>query len=132
MTQFFLPGPPPTTTAQTREARVIRGKPHFYKPDRLLSAERYYLDALGPHRPSEPYRVGLRLVVKWCFPLARGHRAGQYKLTRPDTDNLQKLLKDCMTQCGFWTDDSLVCSEIVEKFWSDVPGVFIRIEEVDP
>ena len=32
----------------------------------------------------------------------------QREVTKPDTDNLQKLLKDCMTKCGFWKDDAQV------------------------
>jgi len=28
-------------------------------------------------------------------------------------------------------DDSLVCSEIVEKFWADTPGIYVRIEVMD-
>ena len=35
-----------------------------------------------------------------------------------------------MTKCGFWRDDALVASEITEKFWADVPGIWIRIEEL--
>ncbi len=72
---------------------------------------------------------GCRLVTKWCFPNGR-HKDGEYRITKPDTDNLQKLLKDCMTMCGFWKDDALVASEIVEKFWAEVPGIYIRIEEL--
>ena len=68
-------------------------------------------------------------MVKWCFPRGR-HGNGEYRTTRPDTDNLQKLLKDCMTAAGFWKDDALVASEIVEKFWADVPGIYVRIEEL--
>ena len=71
----------------------------------------------------------VRLMVKWCFPKGR-HRNGQYRATRPDTDNLQKLLKDCMTATKFWKDDAQVASEIVEKFWAEVPGIYIRAEEI--
>ena len=35
-----------------------------------------------------------------------------------------------MTATGFWTDDALVASEIVEKFWAERPGIFIRVEEL--
>ena len=60
------------------------------------------------------------------FP--RGKRKdGEYRVTKPDTDNLQKLLKDCMTTVGFWKDDAVVCREIVEKFWAEVPGIYIRV-----
>lgn len=68
-------------------------------------------------------------MVKWLFPKGR-HRDGEYRTTKPDTDNLQKLLKDCMTVAGFWKDDALVCSEIVEKFWAGTSGIWIRVEEV--
>lgn len=54
----------------------------------------------------------------------------EYRITKPDTDNLQKMLKDCMTLVGFWKDDALVASEITEKFWAEKPGIYIRIEEL--
>ena len=69
-------------------------------------------------------------MTKWCFLDDGKHGNGTYRITKPDTDNLQKLLKDCMTRVGFWEDDALVASEIVEKFWSQVPGIYIRIEEL--
>ncbi len=49
-----------------------------------------------------------------------------------DTDNLQKMLKDCMTEVGFWNDDAQVVVEHVEKLWSDEPtGIAIEIEVLD-
>ena len=33
-----------------------------------------------------------------------------------------------MTAAGFWVDDALVASEVVEKFWADPPGIYIHIE----
>ena len=44
--------------------------------------------------------------------------------------NLQKLLKDCMTLVGFWTDDALVASDLCEKFWAEVSGIYIKVEEL--
>lgn len=70
------------------------------------------------------------MIAKWCFPITGKHQDGDYRITKPDTDNLVKLLKDCMTDLGYWTDDCLVASEIIEKFWSKVPGIYIRIEEL--
>ena len=80
--------------------------------------------------PDKPYTGGVRLVVKWLFPRGK-HPDGSYRTTKPDTDNLQKLLRDCMTAEHFWTDDALVCSEIAEKFWADTPGIWIHIEPVE-
>ena len=65
-------------------------------------------------------------MVKWCFPRGR-HPDGAYKTTRPDADNLQKLLKDCMTRLGYWRDDAQVASEIVEKFWAEIPGIYVAV-----
>lgn len=82
---------------------------------------------LAGHVPEEKYTGAVRLITKWCFPKGK-HPDGAYKTTKPDTDNMIKLLKDCMTKLGYWTDDALVASEITEKFWADVPGIYIRIE----
>ncbi|MCK3937262.1 RusA family crossover junction endodeoxyribonuclease, partial [Streptococcus suis] len=73
----------------------------------------------------------IRLTVKWLFPRTKKSQHGQYKTTKPDTDNLQKLLKDCMTAVGFWEDDAQVASEVVEKFWSDQVGIYIKVEVLD-
>lgn len=61
----------------------------------------------------------------------RGIRENERRTTRPDTDNLNKMLKDCMTALGFWRDDAQVAQEIIEKFWADVPGIYIRITQLE-
>lgn len=130
MTEFFLPMIPPTTTHQEKQIRMVKGRPVVYEPANLRAARAKLRDHLAAHRPEVPMTGGVRLLVKWCFPRGR-HRDGEYRITKPDTDNLQKLLKDCMTAVGFWRDDALVASEIVEKFWAEVPGIFIRIETLE-
>lgn len=89
----------------------------LYEPPELKAARQKLVAYLGQHVPDEPYHCGVRLITKWCFPRGK-HLDGTYRLSKPDTDNLQKLLKDCMTKVGFWDDDALVASEIVEKFWA--------------
>ena len=127
--EFFMPMNPPTCTHQEKQGRVVKGKPIFYEPTELKADRRKLTDYLSRHIPQEPCRDGVRLMVKWCFPRGQ-HKDGSYRITKPDTDNLQKLLKDCMTKCGFWTDDALVASEIVEKFWAEVPGIYVRVENL--
>ena len=128
--EFFLPMRPPTVTHQEKAVKVAGGKPRFYEPRELKEARGKLAAHLARHKPQEPMRGALRLVVKWLFPVTGKHFNGQYKATRPDTDNLQKLLKDVMTEGGFWSDDAQVASEIAEKFWSETPGIYIRIEEL--
>lgn len=126
--QFFLPMIPPTVTAQEHKVTVRNGIPRFYDPPELKEARAKLTAYLAKHKPEKPYTKGVHLEVKWLFPLKFRHRDGEYRITRPDTDNLQKLLKDCMTAVGFWKDDALVASELCEKFWAQIPGIFVRIE----
>lgn len=127
MIQFFMPMVPPTVTHQEKQVAVVNGKPRFYEPEELKTARAKLRDYLAMHRPEAPMEGGVRLVVKWCFPRGN-HPDGSYRITKPDTDNLQKLLKDVMTSLGFWKDDAQVASEITEKFWTEIPGIFIRVE----
>jgi len=59
------------------------------------------------------------------------HKDGEYRITKPDTDNLQKMLKDVMTRLGFWQDDALVASDFCEKFWAELPGIYIKIQPLN-
>lgn len=126
VTEFFMPMIPPTCTHQEKQVAVVNGKPVFYEPPELKEARSKLKAHLTKHVPEQRYDCGIRLVTKWCFPRGR-HHDGEYRTTRPDTDNLQKLLKDCMTDVGFWKDDALVASEITEKFWAEVPGIYIQV-----
>lgn len=133
MMQFFMAMVPPTATHQEKQVRVVKGKPVFYEPAELKAARSKLMGYLAEHKPVKPMKGAVQLLCKWCFPLDKGgrHRNGQYKTSKPDTDNLQKLLKDCMTDLGFWKDDAQVVSEIAEKFWSAVPGIFVSVSEID-
>lgn len=129
ITEFFMAMIPPECTHQEKQVAIIKGKPVFYDPPEVKNARMKLIGHLAKHRPKETYQAGCRLLVKWCFPKGK-HQDGEYRITKPDTDNLQKLLKDCMTAAGFWKDDCLVASEIIEKFWAEIPGIYIRIEEL--
>lgn len=131
MTEFFMPFKKvPTTTHQQKQVRVVNNKPVFYEPEDLKRARALLTAHLGQHVPDKKYTGPVRLFVKWCFPITGKRSNGQWKTTRPDIDNSQKLLFDVMTDLGFWKDDSLVVSLIAEKFWADMPGIYIKIEEV--
>lgn len=128
-TEFFMAMVPPTVTHQEKKIHVVNGKPVTYEPAELKAARQKLEAHLAQHAPANPYTGPVRLVTKWCFPCG-AHAQGTYKTTKPDTDNLQKLLKDVMTKFGYWTDDALVVSEVTEKFWAEPTGIYIRIEEL--
>lgn len=129
-TEFFMPMEPPTCTHQEKRVHVGKDKkPVFYEPQELRNARAKLEAHLARHKPDERYGGAVELVATWCFPRGK-HKDGEYRTSRPDTDNLQKLLKDCMTRVGFWKDDAQVCREITEKFWAEIPGIYIRVTKL--
>ncbi len=131
MIEFFIPMKKiPTVTHQQKKVRVIRGKPQFYEPDELKETRAMFMELLTPYAPDEPLDGPLRLTTKWLFPKIKGTTNGQYKHTKPDTENLLKLPKDCMQELGFFVNDSRVASEMTEKFWSDTVGIYVRLENL--
>lgn len=127
---FFINMDPPTKTQQEhRIGKRKDGSMYVYEDRDLKEARHKLYKAVLPHVPEEKFVNPVRLVVKWLFPKG-SHRDGEYKPTKPDTDNLNKMLKDEMTRAGFWKDDALVVSEIIEKFWAEIPGIYVEIEKI--
>jgi Holliday junction resolvase RusA-like endonuclease len=120
----------PTATKQQRKWYTGRdGRPHSHPSAAWSKAEDELRARLEPHAPSEGIEGAVALDVTWCFP-ANGHADGEPFVKPPDTDNLQKGLKDIMTELGWWADDAQVFSEHVTKIHSRVPGIRIDVEEV--
>ena len=129
--KFFLKFVPPTVTAQEHKVRVVCGRPMFYDPPKVQEARRLLRFHLRPFKPNVPLKGPLELKAIWLFPKGKSHKHGQWRVTRPDTDNLQKLLKDCMTLERFWEDDAQVVREIAEKRWSEEPcGIELEIRSL--
>ena len=139
--EFFMPMEKvPTITFQAHRPTVGKdGKMTFYEPPRLKAARAKITDALAQHRPpgGKLLTGPLHLHVMWCFKTDR-HPDGAWRITTPDTDNLNKMLKDCMTRVGFWLDDAQVCSELIEKRWvqgieagGTASGIWISIKQLE-
>lgn len=131
MAEFFMPMVPPTTTGQMHKIAVIKGKPVVYDTPEIKAAKAKLRAHLIPHVPAAKYQGAVRLVAKWCWPCGEDHYDGEYKTTKPDTDNVEKMLKDVMEKLGFYGNDAQVASETCEKFWARVPGIWIHIEEIE-
>ena len=135
--RFKLKMIPPTATAQQKGERVVGGYIRHYKKKNVAQAEAILRDALLPYVPAEPItEKPIRLNVLWMFPYPKSARKHQpeydrQKITRPDTDNLNKLLKDVMTDMGFWKDDALISLEQIWKVYSDEPGICISVNTME-
>ena len=125
--QFFMPMIPPTITAQQHKVAFLNGKPVFYDPPELKAAKAKLEAHLAQHRPKKPLEGPLTLSVIWIFPTGGKHKDGEPKITKPDTDNLQKALKDILQKLGFFKDDMQIYFENCMKLYGDTPGIDIAI-----
>ena len=126
--EIFLPMQKiPTITHQQKDIKIIKGKPVVYEPQELKDARALYTGKLYPVRPETPIQGPVSMIVKFCFDPGWRHKQGEWKISKPDTDNMIKLLKDCMTAAKFWLDDAQVAQEVVEKVWWEPSGIYIRI-----
>ena len=66
-----------------------------------------------------PFTKPVVLFVDLCY-----HHATKLgpKTTRPDGDNLLKIVKDAATKAGWWKDDALVFLEYIRR-------IYVRCEE---
>lgn len=128
MLEFFLTmESPPTTTAQ-QGSRTTKAGHHYVDPAVRAIKDRYR-QALLPHKPDTPItNTPIRLTVKFLYPPTIKHTHGTPKTTKPDCSNIIKSLEDAMQDCGYFTNDSAVASLIVEKYYSEVTGIYIKIE----
>ena len=94
------------------------GKASIHKTRELENLEAFYISHLKSQAPETPWECPIRLTTAWYFLKPKGKK-GKFKLTKPDTDNLIKTLKDCMKRAGYFVDDALVVVETTMKFWVD-------------
>lgn len=128
--EFFVPMDKlPTVTAQQKGVTIIKGKPHFYKKKEVQEVEEFFEFILKTKKPQEAMTGAVALTIGYHFPAKKPHKDGQPKVTRPDTDNLIKLVKDVLTRVGFWIDDSQVFCETYYKVYLDTPGLWFSIKE---
>ncbi len=125
---FIAMKKPPTITHQEKKATVVNGRPKFYEPPELKQARATLMAYLARYKPDEPLSGPVALTTNWIYPESKSHPAGTWKITKPDTDNMVKLLKDCMTAVGFWKDDAQVAWEIIVKMYGKQTETGIMIQ----
>jgi len=136
----FVPGDPKPQPRQRHFARKCGNKwlARSYDPGTAEGWKSQIALAIQKHLPAQPFdgplRVDLTFFMRRPLSLKRkkdpdgviwcaNHRHG-------DRDNLDKAILDCLTQCGFWVDDALVCDGVIRKYFAPkrgVPGVQIRV-----
>ena len=129
--RFFVPCEPPKTTAQEQKIAFNRktGRAIVYKPAKVRNAREQLRWMVRPYRPKEPFDCPISIKVTWVFPHNKTDKAGQayWHDTKPDCGNLDKALLDVLEDEGFYTNDSRIVKEVIQKLRSDYPGIFIEI-----
>lgn len=132
---FFIPlrKIPSVTAQEQRTGTKKEGTTYRYDPQELKAVKALFRDHLAQHAPPEPFTGPVYLAITWAYPAGTQHTEGEWKTSKPDTDNLLKAFKDAMTKAGFWQDDAQVCREHNEKVYSEVvSGVAVTVEQLPP
>lgn len=138
MIRFHIPITPPKTTSQTKRLVMVGGKPRFFAKKAHQGAENDLTLLCAGHAPPAPLTGPLRLAVAFVFPWRKSETKKRRALgpvpndTRPDCDNLVKLVADVLTKLRFYDDDGQVASLHVSKSWGDDVGILVEIEKLLP
>lgn len=130
---FHLPIVPPKATSQTKRLVMVGGKPRFFAKKEHQSAENDLTLLCAPHAPGEPLQGPIRLQVDFVFPWRKTEPRRRLALgrvpndTRPDCDNLVKLVGDVLTKLRFYRDDGQIADLHVTKAWGARVGIYVSI-----
>lgn len=118
-------------------ARAGRGGGFTFTPAKqrnyMAVLKDYASQALGD-RPVIENAVFLRVTAVYAVPKSwskkrREHPGHQWKTSRPDADNISKIVKDALNTV-VWRDDAQVVKLTVEKFYGERPRVDVVIREI--
>lgn len=120
----------PAGTAQMKRANFRNGT--FFEGQKLKEARKFYSEALAPFVPSNPLDGPIAVSLSFCYAIKDKKKKGKWKTTKPDCDNLVKLILDCMTNLGFWHDDAQIARLVIRKTYSckDRAEIFCIINEM--
>lgn len=133
---FHLPIVPPKATSQTKRLVMVGGKPRFFAKKEHQSAENDLMLLCAAHAPPEPLSGPVSLSVDFTFPWRKSEAKKRIALgylpngTRPDLDNMVKLIGDVLTKLQFYKDDGQVASLHVSKGWGNRVGIHIQINKI--
>ena len=123
---------PPTITAQQKGVRVVHGKPFFYEKAEVTNARRKIEWAMKRYVPDEPIQGPVILSVALGVPTKDKKKLKkEWKDTRPDLDNMLKLLLDCLTEMQVFRDDAQIVQLHSQKKWSAEGYIHIKITEIE-
>ena len=88
------------------------------------------------HAPPAPWEGPIRASFRFQYRWLKKHKPAlratgcQWKTTRPDNTNLVKQLEDVLEGMRFFLDDSQIAVTHVERVFTDVAGVWVKLEQL--
>lgn len=87
------------------------------------------------HKPTNPWDGPVSVYIEFRFPWNKSApkkylNREEWKTTRPDLDNMEKVILDSLTRTGFIVDDSIICYKTTSKKHSNNPGITIKLTQI--
>lgn len=112
----------------TKQQRKISGK-KSYPTMGLRVARATWQAALEPHAPEEPAKKAVSLKLGFCY---HHDKKEGLKTTRPDLDNLAKIVIDAMVTTGYLVNDAQIVSLCAEKKYTyGAEKIIFEIKEME-
>lgn len=138
MIEFFVSCVPPKTTAQ--QVGIFKrgdGTMFIAKKGKAEQAKQTLIAVFTPYKPQRALSgpVRLSITLEWPWRASESKRTRQsgriWHTSRPDADNLAKMIQDCLAKLCFIENDAVVSELTVRKFWGDRPGITIQLAELE-
>lgn len=140
--QFEIPITPVGQMRARHAVRKARGGAAYtatFKHSKQEKRELFLSELLQKHVPERPFSGPVVLAFDAFLPIPKSKpqwwkeaaAVGHVRpVTKPDLDNIEKHLTDCMTALQFWRDDCQVVSVTKNKMYSENPRWRVTVWEM--
>ena len=142
MIHFTILGDPKAQKRHRNFARMGKGGKVFtgnYDPS--IKEKESFVSIAHKFAPERPLEGALQVDLIFYMPRTQNHfktsKKGKFlkddapvwHISRPDKDNLEKLVYDALNGV-FWKDDSQICYGVTKKKYSDRPRTEVYIYQI--
>lgn len=130
---------PPRSTAQGSSTILKRGERLFIgrkSSSNATKAKLLFRVLLAPYKQEKALEGALFMYIEYCYPFTKRHGKKQREAgrilctTRPDEDNIKKMLYDALVQTEVIKDDSYIQTSFFSKFYEEKGYVKIVVKEI--
>jgi Holliday junction resolvase RusA-like endonuclease len=137
MFEKFIKCVPPKTTYQASQTilKTQAGRYFLGKSAKGKKIAQELTCLLLEYRPAKPFLEPIELTMEIYYPFNKTELKRVIKQgvvphgKRPDLDNIAKGLLDALQKANYFKDDALICKLNLAKYFSTIPGIYIKINE---